>query len=103
MQTFVAHIVVPKNERVAEKLFVALRGKGAFRRFKDVLYAVGDEWVQAWYHWREDHLHQVMKDWFESLSVESFPSKRKRAPARWLTRHTPGPARYSRRHQLAAN
>ena len=55
--------------QVAEKLSIALMGKGAFRRFKDVLHGVGDEWVQAWYHWRDDHLHKAMQEWFASLPM----------------------------------
>jgi len=38
MEDFVATIVAPKDEQVAEKLSIALMGKGAFRRFKDVLH-----------------------------------------------------------------
>ena len=69
MKDFVAEIVAPKDEQLAEKLSIALMGKGAFRRFKDVLYGVGDEWEQVWYHWRDDHLHQAMQEWFESLPM----------------------------------
>jgi hypothetical protein len=78
MENFVAEIVAPKDARAAEKLSIALMGKGAFRRFKDVLHSVGDEWVQAWYHWRDDQLHMAMKEWFESLPltiIEELPEK----------------------------
>jgi len=44
-------------------------GKGAFRRFKDVLYSAGDTWVQAWYQWKDDHLHEAMRRWFEELPL----------------------------------
>jgi cell division ATPase FtsA len=69
MVDFVAEIVEPKDEQVAEKLSIALMGKGAFRRFKDVLYRVGEEWVQAWYQWKGDRLHKAMKQWFEELHL----------------------------------
>jgi hypothetical protein len=36
MEDFVAEIVAPKDTQAAEKLSIALMGKGAFRRFKDV-------------------------------------------------------------------
>jgi hypothetical protein len=68
MEDFVAEVVEPKNKYAAEKLAIALMGKGAFRRFKDVLHSVGDEWVQAWYQWRDNHLKEAMYEWFESLS-----------------------------------
>lgn len=68
MEDFVAQIVAPQNKQVAEKLSIALMGKGAFRRFKDVLHIVGDEWAQAWYRWRDEQLKAAMNEWFESLS-----------------------------------
>jgi hypothetical protein len=69
MEDFVAEIVAPKDALAAEKLSIALMGKGAFRRFKDVLHHVGDDWVQAWYRWRDDQLKKAMKEWFASLPV----------------------------------
>ena len=78
MENFVAEIVAPKDARAAEKLSIALMGKGAFRRFKDVLQRVGDEWVQAWYHWRDEQLHMAVKEWLESLPLaisEELPEK----------------------------
>jgi len=74
MEDFVDSIVAPKDKQVAEKLSIALMGKGAFRRFKDVLRVVGDTWVQEWYNWRDQRLEEAMKEWFESLS-EALPEK----------------------------
>jgi hypothetical protein len=70
MEEFVASIVMPKDQQVAEKLSIALMGKGAFGRFKAVLHHVGDEWVQAWYQWKDDHLKEAIKEWFASLPVK---------------------------------
>jgi Uncharacterised protein family (UPF0158) len=70
MEDFVAQIVAPQNEQVAEKLSIALMGRGAFRRFKDVLHFVGDQWLQAWYEWRDKQLKAAMKEWFESVLQE---------------------------------
>lgn len=69
MEDFVASIVASKDERIAEKLSIALMGKGAFRRFKDVLYSVGDKWVQAWYQWKNDRLREAIQEWFASLPI----------------------------------
>ena len=69
MEDFVAEIVDPKDKQAAEKLSIALMGKGAFRRFKDVLHRVDYEWVQAWYQWKDDHLHEAMRQWFASLPL----------------------------------
>jgi len=69
MEDFVEQFVAPKDKHSAEKLSIALMGKGAFRRFKDVLNSVGNEWVQAWYQYKDEQLHQVMKQWFASLPL----------------------------------
>ena len=70
MEDFVENTVAPRDEQAAEKLSIALRGKGAFRRFKDVLHGVGDAWVQEWYHWRDIQLKAAMRVWFESVLEE---------------------------------
>jgi len=75
MENFVESIVAPRNERAAEKLSMALRGKGAFRRFKDVLHRVGDVWVQEWYHWRDIQIKEAMRVWFESVLEEIADEK----------------------------
>lgn len=67
MEDFVEQIVAPQNEFVAEKLSIALMGRGAFRRFRDVLDMSGDKWVQAWYRWRDDRLGEARDEWFEGL------------------------------------
>jgi hypothetical protein len=63
MADFVDEIVAPQSERVAEKLSRALRGKGAFRRFKDALRMAGEKWEQAWYQCRDEHLQEAMREW----------------------------------------
>lgn len=75
MVDFVESIVAPRNEWAAEKLSIALRGKGAFRRFKDMLHRVGDVWVQEWYHWRDTQLKEAMRIWFESVLEEITDEK----------------------------
>jgi hypothetical protein len=70
MEDFIEEIVAPKNVQASEKLSIAIMGKGAFRRFKDVLRDLGDEWTQAWYRWRDDQLNQAIKEWLADLPVE---------------------------------
>ncbi|HEY6407849.1 MAG TPA: UPF0158 family protein, partial [Ktedonobacteraceae bacterium] len=48
MVDFVDEMVAPTDEHAADKLSIALNGKGAFRRFKDTLHGVDDQWLQAW-------------------------------------------------------
>ena len=51
------------NERVQEGLASAIRGKGAFRRFKDRLYQYGLE--QAWYQYQERAYRNIAIEWCE--------------------------------------
>jgi hypothetical protein len=67
MVDFVNEIIVPQDEHVAEKLSIALMGKGAFRRFKDVLFTTGDERVQAWYDWKSQRLNEAVEAWLQSV------------------------------------
>ena len=67
MVDFVEEMVAPADEDAAEKLFMALNGKGAFRRFKDTLHRVDDRWLQAWYEWREKRLRDAVEEWVKSI------------------------------------
>ena len=67
MENFVADMVAPKDPQAAEKLSIALMGKGAFRRFKDVLHTLDDKWEQAWYRWRDERLEEAMNKWLEDV------------------------------------
>src|SRR5437660_9487882 len=44
MADFVDELVAPADEDATEKLSIALDGKGAFRRFKDTLHRIDDQW-----------------------------------------------------------
>src|SRR6266581_1247724 len=55
------------DEDAAEKLSIALNGKGAFRRFKDTLHRVDEQWLQAWYQWRDKQLKTVVDEWLKSV------------------------------------
>ena len=67
MVDFVDEMVAPGDEHAAEKLFVALHGKGAFRRFKDTLHLLDDQWLQAWYQWRNKRLEAALDEWVKSV------------------------------------
>jgi hypothetical protein len=47
MGEFVDDIIAPKTAQIAARFSSALRGKGAFRRFKNAVHSAGKEWVQA--------------------------------------------------------
>jgi hypothetical protein len=67
MVDFVDEMVAPTDEHVAEKLSIALNGKGAFRRFKDTLHGVDDQWLQAWYQWRDKRLKAAVDEWLKTV------------------------------------
>ena len=67
MVDFVGEMVAPSDENAAEKLSIALEGKGAFRRFKDTLYRVDEKWQQAWYQFRDKQLKDAVEEWLKSV------------------------------------
>jgi len=67
MVDFVDEMVAPADEHAAEKLSLALNGKGAFRRFKDTLHHVDEQWLQAWYQWRDKQLKAAVDEWVKSV------------------------------------
>jgi hypothetical protein len=46
---------------------MALNGKGAFRRFKDTLHRVDDQWLQAWYQWKDKRLKAAVDEWVKRV------------------------------------
>jgi hypothetical protein len=67
MVDFVDEMVAPADEHAAEKLSLALNGKGAFRRFKDTLHLLDDQWLQAWYQWRDKRLEAAVDEWLKNI------------------------------------
>jgi hypothetical protein len=67
MVDFVDELVAPADENAAEKLSIALDGKGAFRRFKDTLHRVDERWLRAWYTWRDQRLKAAVEEWIRSV------------------------------------
>jgi hypothetical protein len=58
-----------KDERLERQLWRALEGKGAFRRFKDVLLEYPQE-RERWFKFKRDRLEQRVRDWLESEGIE---------------------------------
>jgi hypothetical protein len=54
-------------------LSIALHGKGAFRRFKDTLHSVDDQWLQAWYQWKQTQLEAAIDEWLKNVSSLQMP------------------------------
>ncbi|MEW6110008.1 MAG: UPF0158 family protein [Nitrospirota bacterium] len=58
-----------KDRRLMEKLDIALDGKGAFRRFKNVLSAYPEE-EKRWYTFKNERLRQEVIEWLNSIGIE---------------------------------
>ncbi|HTV43433.1 MAG TPA: UPF0158 family protein [Candidatus Sulfotelmatobacter sp.] len=52
----------------AEQLWRAIKGKGAFRYYKDTAHRLG--LLDDWYQYREDAMKEFVKDWAEANKVQ---------------------------------
>src|SRR5262245_47408433 len=66
MERFVGSVTDPQ---LRERLVMAIDGKGAFRRFKDVLLAYPAE-REKWFTYRADLLHWHIHNWLLEREVE---------------------------------
>ena len=60
-------------ERISEELLSAIRGRGAFRRFKDTIHRL--KVAEAWYCFRDQAYRQIAIDWCEQHGIEYIDSK----------------------------
>ena len=67
MERFVSSV---EDETLRERLIIAIDGKGAFRRFKDVLLHYPGE-RERWFSYRSDLLHAFINTWMEENGVET--------------------------------
>lgn len=65
MQDFIATV---KDEHLAELLEVAINGKGAFRRFKDVLLRYPEE-RERWFQFKDDRMWERAREWLDDIGV----------------------------------
>jgi Uncharacterised protein family (UPF0158) len=63
-----AFIETVSDQHLQELLWVAIRGKGAFRRFKDVLAAYPQE-RERWFQFRDERLQRRALDWLEDEGI----------------------------------
>jgi hypothetical protein len=65
MQAFIGTV---EDEHLVELLEVAIDGKGAFRRFKDVLLNYSEE-RERWFRFRDDRTEERALEWLQSIDV----------------------------------
>jgi hypothetical protein len=70
MERFVSSVT---EDSLRERLLLAIDGKGAFRRFKDVLLSYPVE-RERWFNYRANLLHYHINQWFESKGLEPDPA-----------------------------
>lgn len=58
-----------KSHKIRRELSIALDGKGAFRRFKNVLRDYPDV-EKEWYKFKSERDREVVKEWLESIGIE---------------------------------
>lgn len=56
-----------ENAEAAEQLLRAIKGKGAFRYFKDTASRLG--LLEQWYRYRADVMKEFVRDWAEAKKV----------------------------------
>jgi hypothetical protein len=69
MERFIATVTEPD---LRSRLVAAIDGKGAFRRFKDVLMAFPAE-RERWFEFRTERLRACMESWLEAYNIEAVP------------------------------
>ena len=65
MEQFVGSVA---DEPLRERLIISIDGKGAFRRFKDVLLAYPAE-RERWFSYRAELLHWHIQQWLEQHDI----------------------------------
>ena len=65
MADFIATV---KNEHLAELLDVAINGKGAFRRFKDVLLSYPEE-RERWFKFKDERMEERALEWLDDIGI----------------------------------
>jgi Uncharacterised protein family (UPF0158) len=55
------------DEAASDELLTALRGRGAFRYFKDMVDRLGIE--KDWYRFRDEALKEIARDWLQANDI----------------------------------
>jgi hypothetical protein len=66
MEVFIETVA---DEHLAELLAVAIQGRGAFRRFKDVLLRYPEE-RERWFRFNDQRMRQRVLQWLDSEGIE---------------------------------
>lgn len=64
-----AFIETVENQRLRGQLEVAIQGRGAFRRFKDVLLNFPED-RQKWFAFKDQQMRERVLDWLDENDIE---------------------------------
>lgn len=67
-EDMVDFIATVNDERLAELLEVAINGKGAFRRFKDVLLNYPEE-RERWFKFKDERTEERALEWLDDIGI----------------------------------
>jgi hypothetical protein len=73
------YIPTVEDPKLRARLEVSIDGKGAFRRFKDVLMAYGPE-RERWFAYRSERLRTFMEAWLAAHNIKAVPRTEWSAP-----------------------
>ncbi|MDD5487259.1 MAG: UPF0158 family protein, partial [Dehalococcoidales bacterium] len=68
-EDMVDFIATLADDHLVDLLVVAISGRGAFRRFKDVLLNYPAE-RERWFRFKNDLMRQRVLEWLEDIDVE---------------------------------
>ena len=71
-----AFIPIVQDPHLRELLAVAINGRGAFRRFKDVLLGYPEE-EERWFEFKDAKMLDVAMEFLNSIGVEPAPAEEK--------------------------
>ena len=57
-----------EDQAISDKLYYAIKGRGAFRRFKDQIHRYG--LAEAWYQYLDEALEEIAKNWCEENQID---------------------------------
>jgi hypothetical protein len=57
-----------EDQAISDKLYYAIKGRGAFRRFKDRIHQYG--LAEAWYQYLDEALEKIAKSWCEAHEID---------------------------------
>jgi len=63
-----------KDVKLKEKLYNSIVGKGAFRRFKDVLNSYPNE-RERWFKFKDEKVMERVNEWLNEEGIEIIPQK----------------------------